>query len=96
MRLQAPVRNLTRADIEAWVEDPERASLRVSPQVLLEMLDSEWHKPDGSVVRVTGVRQWADGDVAVDFVTIRLSDADIADAMEYDHNEEQAHQDPEP
>lgn len=65
--LATPPRQLTRADIEAWCEDPERATMRVSPQVLLEMLGSEWHKPDGSIVRITGVLQWGDGDVAVTF-----------------------------
>ena len=71
MKLQAPTRDLTREDIQAWCEHPERATLRVSPQVLLEMLDSEWHKPDGSVVRVTGIMQWADGDVAVLFEMVQ-------------------------
>lgn len=62
------MKDLTREDIERWCEQPERATIRVSAQILLEMLDSEWHKPDGSIVKVIGVSQWDDGDVAVNFV----------------------------
>lgn len=58
------MRTLTRADIEALMEHPEQASLRISPQLLVEFMDGYWVRPDGKKVRMTEVRQWDDGELS--------------------------------
>lgn len=54
---------LDRADIEALFENPEQASLQVSPQILREFMDGYWVRADGKRVRMTEIRQLNGGEL---------------------------------
>lgn len=54
-------KELTRESLLAICENPEQASLRCSPQVLLEFWDGHWVRPDGAIVRMTALIQNEDG-----------------------------------
>ena len=58
------MKTLTRDDLTAIFKSPEQATLRISPQVLVEFMDGHWVRPDGKVVRMTEVRQWDDGELS--------------------------------
>lgn len=61
------MRDLTREDIEAQREDPEQARLKMSPQILLALMDGHFVASDGHKARITRVYQWDDGTIDAAF-----------------------------
>lgn len=63
------MKTLTADEIAAFAESPETATLRISPQLLVEMMGAAYVRPDGRVVRMIEVQQYDDGELMPLFKT---------------------------